>query len=511
MMLLHVIVMKVLDLTLSASVLVMVVLALRRFGAGWVSPRVIRWLWLILLVKLAVPFNVPSPFSIENWTDTLFYHHPYSVNRALEAAGDGWNEAQEAWANHLVTLDSGYPSGRTEDGITADKAGWVPDPAVVKLRRQSDGFQSILTGAGLIWLGGFIVTLTLGAIRSRKARRLAANALPCEDMQVLSLFQQCKEVAGVKQNVRLMVSGTIYPVLYGLFKPRILIPYDYTTLYDVGELRHILLHELNHAKQYDIAILRLSGLMQAVYWFNPLIRHAIGKIRDDVEISCDARVLRRMNAEEQLLYGMLLIKQGELNHRFVHPDYAGAHWAAGRSQLKERILKIAGYASFKRGKLSSFISAGVLVLMCGCFLTGNSLYAEGDGSSSANPTLYVFWLAGDANPQSMAVIDSISNQMTGTAGPDQEAVLLLKEDVVQSAFRKTMDKLESLSGLKADQPVVIQTNRIQEELGRRGLNTGRLWVTLKHDYTYIKAFTIGSGRSTMVDLTDSGLSDEIEL
>jgi len=511
MMLLHVIVMKVLDMTLSASVLVMVALALRRFGTRWASPRIMRWLWLILLVKLAVPFNVPSPFSIENWTDTLFYHHPYSVNRVLEAAGDGWNEAQEAWAKLSGTLDSGYASGRAEDGITSEKRGWTPDPAVAELRRQSDGLQSVLTGAGILWLGGFAVSLAVGAIRSRKARRMVAHALPCEDTQVLRLFQQCKEEAGVKKDVRLMVSGTVYPMLYGLFKPRILIPYDYASLYNTGELRHILLHELNHARQHDIAILRLSGLLKAVHWFNPLIRHAIGKIRDDVEISCDARVLRRMNEEERLLYGMLLIKQGELNQRYVHPDYAGAHWAAGRSQLKERIVKIAGYASFKRGKLSSFISSGALVFMCACFLTGNSLYAEGEGTSSANPTLYVFWLAGHANPQSMAVIDSISNQMTGAAGPNEETILLLKETVAQSALRQTLDKLKSLSGLNPDRPVVIRSDRIQEELDKRKLRTGRLWVTLKYDYTFVKAFTMGSGRSTMVDLTESGLSDEIEL
>jgi beta-lactamase regulating signal transducer with metallopeptidase domain len=488
-----------------------VALALRRFGARWSSPRVVRWLWFILLVKLAVPFNVPSPFSVENWTDIWFYHHPYSVNRALEAAGAGWNGAQEAWTNLWGTTDSGYASGRIEDGISAEKAGWAPDPDVVKLSRQSDGLQSILTGAGMIWLGGFIASLALWTIRSRKARRLVAHALPCGDTRVLSLFQQCKEEAGVKKNVRLMVSGTIYPVLYGLFKPRLLLPYDYASLYDAGELRHILLHELNHVRQYDIAVLRLSRLLQAVHWFNPLIRLAVGKIRDDVEISCDARVLRRMSAEEQLRYGMLLIKQGELNHRFVHPDYTGAQWAAGRSQLKERILKIAGYASIKGGKLSSFISAVVLVLMCGGFLTGSNLYAEVEGSKSTNPTLYVFWLADHANPRSMAVIDSISNQMTGMSGPDEDAVMLLKEAVMQSAFRQAMNRLEVLSGLNPDRPVVIRSDRIQEELDRRGLDTGRLWVTLKYDYTHIKAFAFGLGKSTLVDLTDTGLNDEIEL
>ena len=58
--------MKVGELLLTSSVLILAVLALRHFGRGRLSRRLCYGLWLVVLLRLLVPVSLPSPTSVLN-------------------------------------------------------------------------------------------------------------------------------------------------------------------------------------------------------------------------------------------------------------------------------------------------------------------------------------------------------------------------------------------------------------------------------------------------------------
>ncbi|WP_018751208.1 hypothetical protein [Paenibacillus sanguinis] len=64
---------KGLELTLAGSIIALIALLFRYIGRNWLSPRVICWIWCLLLLKLLLPVTYTSAISIENWTDPYLY------------------------------------------------------------------------------------------------------------------------------------------------------------------------------------------------------------------------------------------------------------------------------------------------------------------------------------------------------------------------------------------------------------------------------------------------------
>ena len=90
-------------------------------------------------------------------------------------------------------------------------------------------------------------------------------------------------------SVRLNSAVTV-PMIWGLFRPVILLPTD------AGEWEHerqraALLHELAHIQRQDWLVQTMAQITCAVYWFNPLLRFAARRMRAETERACDDHVL----------------------------------------------------------------------------------------------------------------------------------------------------------------------------------------------------------------------------
>jgi hypothetical protein len=136
----------------------------------------------------------------------------------------------------------------------------------------------------------------------------------------------------------------------GLWRPRLIMPPGLSRKLTDEELRFVLLHELAHVKRQDLAMLWLLTVVRVVHWFNPLAWVVVWAARRDVELACDATVLRRAGAETSMAYGATLL-------RFVRMAAwkATAVPAAGIVEqaraLKERLTRIGGYAPPTRWNL----------------------------------------------------------------------------------------------------------------------------------------------------------------
>lgn len=143
------------------------------------------------------------------------------------------------------------------------------------------------------------------------------------------------------------VSGNVYrcggvtsPAVYGVIRPKIIIPDNVSE----ESLKYILLHENVHVKRKD-NLLRCAAVVTAcMHWFNPLAWLFLKYVFEDMELACDAKVLKSLDGGEKKQYALALLNFA--SKKSLHVS------AFGASKTRVRIENI---LSFKRLTLASSV------------------------------------------------------------------------------------------------------------------------------------------------------------
>ncbi|MFL6247164.1 MAG: TPR end-of-group domain-containing protein [Thermoanaerobaculia bacterium] len=109
--------------------------------------------------------------------------------------------------------------------------------------------------------------------------------------EALLALEQTRDQLGLPMNIRLLRSSRIsVPVLWGVFKPVLLLPPDVVT-WPSERLRVVLMHELAHLKRFDGVSLILTRIAVSLFWFHPLAWSLERAGRSECERACDDLVL----------------------------------------------------------------------------------------------------------------------------------------------------------------------------------------------------------------------------
>ena len=129
------------------------------------------------------------------------------------------------------------------------------------------------------WLGqrAFIDRLTSASESAASLRGEAENAA---------------QVVGLKRAPQIRISDeNAGPLVIGFSRPVVILPDNFITAFSAQQRHYALTHEFMHIKRGDIwAALAWLGL-RAVNWPNPLVHYAARAFRSDQEAACDASVL----------------------------------------------------------------------------------------------------------------------------------------------------------------------------------------------------------------------------
>lgn len=171
----------------------------------------------------------------------------------------------------------------------------------------------------------------------------------------------------VRRRVRpsIRVTGNLYlcdsietPFILGIGKPRIYLP----SSLDQTTADHVLAHELAHLKRRDHWWKPLGFLLLTVYWFNPVMWLAYILLCRDIEMACDERVIREMDAMEKKAYSRALLQCSVPRHMI-----AACPLAFGEVGVKTRIKSVLNY------KKPAFWVMVIALILCAvfavCFLT----------------------------------------------------------------------------------------------------------------------------------------------
>ena len=361
---------EVLYLGAIASIPVLLILVIKKLFRKVVSPKWHYYIWVLLIIRLLLPYIPESSFSILNLVYAVTEQSNLLENQIEETILYGPNAVRDI-AENINEANSSTITDEKEEAQQAEAPRLQPHKAESKLT-----FRGILA---LFWLSGVIIlsayTISANIIFAVRLRRYYEKIT---DSRIEAIFDDCKRILKVKGRISLYTSPIARtPSLYTALHTRILMSEEYMKKLSDQEIRYIFLHELTHYKRKDIVVNWMLMLLQIIYFFQPLLWYAFFKIHEDCEISCDAEVLKYFSEDHHLEYGSTILKLLKLHadSRFI-PVTAGI--GKHKSSYRRRIIMI---RQFKKYRWTNTLITLVLIMAVGLVaLTGCS-----PSAGNANP------------------------------------------------------------------------------------------------------------------------------
>ena len=303
---------KLLNLSISASWLVLVVLALRL-----VLKRAPKWvnvlLWGMVALRLMLPFSIESALSLIPSAETL---SPEVVRF----------DPAPTITSGVEFIDNAVNPSLSESFAAAPLASVNPLYVWTYL-------------AGWVWLIGLGVMLLYALVSYLRLRRRVSVSL-------------C-----VRENIYLC-DAISSPFILGVVKPHIYLPSGL----DEVQRQNVLSHERAHLTRRDHWWKPLGFALLAVYWFNPVLWLAYTLLCRDIELACDERVIRTMDESAVKTYSTVLLACSMPRKAVITCPLA-----FGEVGVKERVRNALHYKKPAFWVVAA--SVAVCVVVAVCFLT----------------------------------------------------------------------------------------------------------------------------------------------
>ena len=302
---------KIVNMSISASWLVLAVLLLRlvlKKAPKWVSVL----LWGFVAVRLICPFSIESMLSLIPSAETV---------------------SPEIMMDWTPEISTGIGSVDTVINPIITQT-FAPNPAT-----SANPLQILIPAAGILWLTGIVAMLLYTAVSYFLLRRRVATAVLLRN----NIYQS--------ENVD-------SPFVLGIIKPKIYLPFQM----DGKNLEHVIAHEESHIRRKDHWWKPFGFVLLALHWFNPLMWLGYILLCRDIELACDEKVIKEMDNENRADYTQALVACS-VNRRRI----AACPLAFGEVGVKERVKSVMNY---KKPAFWIIIAAVVTcVAVAVCFLT----------------------------------------------------------------------------------------------------------------------------------------------
>lgn len=303
---------KLLNMSISASWLVLAVVVLR--FALKKAPKSVRCvLWGLVGIRLVWPFSFESVLSLIPSRETV----PPEIVYARQPAIDSGVAVIDRVVNPVIT-SSFAPSGE----ITS-----------------VNPIQIWLFLGAVIWIVGMAAMVIYALVSYlRLCRKVSASVNARENIWICDYIDT--------------------PFILGILKPRIYLP----SAMKPESIVHVLAHERAHLKRHDHWWKPLGFLLLTVHWFNPVMWAAYILLCRDIELACDERVIQELNPEKKKAYSEALLSCS-VPRRLI----AACPLAFGEVGVKERVKSVLNYKKPAFWLMVAALIACVVVAVC--FLT----------------------------------------------------------------------------------------------------------------------------------------------
>ncbi|MBE5925045.1 MAG: hypothetical protein E7271_11420 [Lachnospiraceae bacterium] len=302
---------KVLNMSLNATWLILVVLILRialKKSPKWISCV----LWALVAVRLICPFSFESVFSLLPSSEII------PANIATE---------QTPKINTGVTVINNAVNPIISKSFEVNEVASV------------NTLQVVISAAAVIWVCGTIVLLLYAGISYILLKRKVSTAVPLGDKTL-----ECDEI--------------MTPFILGIIRPKIYVP----SCVDDETLEMVMAHEKAHLGRFDHWWKPFGFLLLAVYWFNPICWIAYFFLCRDIEAACDEKVIRDKDKGFIAAYSQALLDLS-VSRKLI----SACPVAFGENGVKMRVKGVLNYKKPTFWVVFLAITSCVIVMLC--FLT----------------------------------------------------------------------------------------------------------------------------------------------
>lgn len=288
---------------LSSSILIVVVMGIRFFLKGKISLRLQYSLWMLVVVRLLVPFPFgETMMSVGNWLDSVM--DTKEAQQVIELTQTPlpsmtYNEAYD------IVEEQYAQDGIDINHVPMEEFSETIEYEVIDTMNNGYTPTEIME---IIWLAGMILlSLWFLVVNFHFFRKLKNSRTFLGITEELLEKYSSKSNLSKKRNLLPVYQSDIVetPCLYGIVSPTIYVTSE--VIEDKECMWHVLEHESTHYYHWDYLWSILRVVCLAVHWYNPLVWCAAIISRNDAELACDEATIERLGETERASYGRTLI------------------------------------------------------------------------------------------------------------------------------------------------------------------------------------------------------------
>jgi uncharacterized protein (TIGR03435 family) len=190
-------------------------------------------------------------------------------------------------------------------------------------------------GIAGLWLCGFLGVLGLWCIRWRRMTKVLRGATPLGQGREVEALRRAERLAGIRAPIELLLSpASLEPGIFGIFKPVLVWPQGISGHLEDAQIEAILAHEVWHVRRRDNLAAAIHMMVEALFWFHPLVWWVGARLVEERERACDEAVLALGN--ERQVYAESILKTCEF---CLESPLACVSGVTG-ADLKGRIVRI---------------------------------------------------------------------------------------------------------------------------------------------------------------------------
>ena len=293
-------------MSIAATICMMPILLLRSIKK--IPRRIFIWLWLVPFIRMCIPVGISSKYGIMALLSKFT-----TKTVTIVQIGD---DSALTMMNHVMGANSYFP-----------------------ITYKVNLLENLFNIASVVWL-----VVALAAI-------LALAII------YFVTLGEVRDAEKIKNNI--YISDKIKtPAVYGIIKPKIILP----TEYDANKLNFIWMHENAHIKRKDNFVRLLAFIVVCLHWFNPFAWLLLKMLYSDIELACDESVLSKCTEAERKEYAYTLLSTAEKTNVFAA--------SFGGSKIRIRIENILSYK--KISVLSIVAFSSLIIAICYVLLTNAS-------------------------------------------------------------------------------------------------------------------------------------------
>lgn len=301
---------EILNMSITSSYVILFIILIRFLLKK--VPKIYSYLlWSVVLLRLTIPFSIQSIFS-------LIRINTKSIPKDI-------------MYTELPQINSGI---KVIDSIVNNS---LPAPVLVA---SANPMQIWIAIGQSIWILGLIILMIYSIVTTIK------------------LSRKLKSATHISNNI---YENSIIktPFVFGLVNPKIYLPKDLSEI----ENGYIIKHEQTHIERKDHIIKFIAFLVVSIHWFNPLVWLSFFLMTEDMELSCDEKVIQELGSGIKKDYSNSLLSLST-GRRII----GGSPIAFGENNTKGRIKNVLNY---KKPEFWVSIVTIILIVAVGIGLISN--------------------------------------------------------------------------------------------------------------------------------------------